>query len=273
MTAFPFPSIISAVLCSALVVAPVWSQTPLPVHENIGAEPDSLQIHILNKEKMQADIRPGAKQNLTVQVTDSTGAAVPNVAVTCRLPDNGPTGVFGDGTHAAVAYSDAQGRATLQSIQWGEVSGPVAIRLTATKGTAHNGILVQTNLTAAGPGQSAVQVTAPAPIVSQPAPSQPAVSVTKPAPQPGQLATQSAAITPGPNKLTPEPTDQAVTVSRTSAADAPHSSHAKWYILAGVAVAAGAGAAFAMKGKGTGSTSSNNTSLSIGNPSISVGHP
>ncbi len=299
MKAFPFSSLISVVLSPMLVMTPLWAQAQLPSSVMTGAEPDTLQIRVLNTDNLQSMAHTGAKQNLSVQVADSSGAAVSNAAVTCRLPDSGPTGIFGDGTHAAVAYTDNQGRATIDKIEWGAAAGPVAIRLTATKGTAHTGILVETNLVTAGIGTPALSDPAAAPVLpqleqtvvavpyvakaeaqpatTQPVVAQPTVSVMRPAAkptrQPGEIAKQAGAGDPGPDRLTPVAADPTVSVTHTAAADAPHSSHAKWYVLLGVAVAAGAGAAFAMKGKSSTSSSTNSSSLSIGNPSISVGHP
>jgi hypothetical protein len=309
MKLFPYPSIFSIILIPALVMAPLWAQTPITDVAKTGAAPDVLQIRVLDVESLQTGVHSGAKQSFGIEVTDAGGATVANAAVTCRLPDSGPTGTFGDGSHAAVAYTDGQGRASIDGIQWSEGAGAVTIRLTATKGTAHTGILLETNLTAAPvktatvtPVAKVQQVIAPVnqaqpastqpvaaqPVIAQASPAQPiiaqpTVSVTKPSPgkQPGQVAQAAKADPssipdPGPNRLTPAttptPADPPVSVTRTSAADAPHSSRAKWYVLALVAVGAGAGAAFAMKGKST-STSSNSASLSIGNPSISVGHP
>lgn len=265
MKAFSSSSILSIVLSSALVVTPIWAQAPAP---------DSLQIRLLNADSLQQDAYSGARQLLSVEVTDSSGAAVASAAVTCRLPDSGATGTFGDGTHAAVAYTDAQGHANIDEVHWGAAEGPVALRITATKGTVHTGILVETTLRASVAPLS-VTPAAPQPIAPAPVVSQPAVSVTKPearvAKQPGQIASQPALADPGPNKLTPNAADPLVSVSKTPAADAPHTSQAKWYILAVVAVAAGAGAAFAMKGKGSSSSSASSSPVSITSSGLSVG--
>ncbi|HZS57216.1 MAG TPA: hypothetical protein VFA65_22630 [Bryobacteraceae bacterium] len=297
MKAFSFSSIISVVLSSALTVAPVWAQAPSTVRVNPTAEPYALQLRVVDNDGLQATLPIGSKQRVSVEVTDSSGAAVANAAVTCRLPDSGITGTFEDGTHAAVAYTDDHGRATINSIQWGSLPGSVAMRLTATKGTDHMGILVDITLTASAGVQQAVNIssqrtspanrsqtvvavpyTVGAQANTQPVVAEPTVSVTKPmaksSPQPGQTAKQTAAINPAPNPLTPGAADPTVSVTHTSAAAAPHSSHAKWLIVAVVVAAAGAGAAFAMKGKGSSSSTSNTTStLSIGNPTVSVGHP
>lgn len=65
--------------------------------------------------------------------------------------------------------------------------------------------------------------------------------------------------------------EPSVSVSSAPPGQAPHSSHAKWFIL--LAVVAGAGAGVAMVGKGKGSSSAAAPSLAIGSPSISVGQP
>jgi hypothetical protein len=269
-----------------VAMAPLWAQAPLPNSEKASPEPEALHIRVVNADSLQSPAHSGAKQSLSIEVTDSSGAAVSSAAVTCRLPDSGATGTFGDGSHAAVAYTDDQGRAVMDAIQWGSAAGPVAIRLTATKGTAHTGILVEA-VVAAAPLATAREASVPAPRETgvaavapaaqrQPAPDPPVigqtiVSVTRPVRQPGQIQQQAAAVGREPNKLTPEAADPSVSVTRTAAADAPHSSHAKWFVLVGVIAAAGAGAAFAMKGKSGTSSTPSNPSLSIGAPSISVG--
>lgn len=295
MKAFSFYSLLPVLLSAALVVTPLWAQGPTPGMLNVSAAPEALQIHVMNAESLQTGVQAGAKQSVTLEVTDSAGSAVSNAAVMCRLPEAGPTGTFPDGTHAAVTYTDAQGRATVDGVQWGDVIGSVAMRLTASKGAAHTGILLETTVRSAPaeapaplPRETTV-VTVPVPVPAvntapelPPAPvvAQPTISVSKPdaVAQPGQLAPAAqpvdatpAAKPPGPNKLTPAVADPTVSVTRTSAADAPHGSHAKWYVLAIVAVAAGAGAAFAMKGKSSSTSSTPTASISIGTPSVSVG--
>jgi hypothetical protein len=295
MTSLPFSSSITAFLCTVLVVSPIYGQAQSPNLNVPTPPPDALQIRVLNAEQVQAGFNAGAKQQLRVEVTDPAGTGVANAAVTCRLPDSGPTGTFSDGSHAAVAYTDSSGQATIDAVQWGEVPGKIAVRLTATKGAVHTGILldttlqangvraepaVNTDLVAAPIATTAVFVPAkreeagPAIVSSQPI-AIPSVSVTKPGsagvPQPGVPA-KAAANNPSPDKLKPNAADPAITVTRTSAADAPHSSHAKWYVLALVAVAAGAGAGFAMKGKSSTATNTPTASISIGTPSVSVGH-
>ena len=293
MKALPFSSSLSVLLCSLLVITPVYGQAPTPGSVNISAAPDALQLRVVDLETVQSKSQAGGTQTFSVEVTDSSGTAVPSAAVTCRLPDSGPTGTFADGTHAAVAYTDASGRATFEPVHWGDVPGDVGMRLTATKGTVHTGILVQANLAAAphvsGSSENAVPVprettivTVPTAKVTEPAASaqptviEPVVSVTKPnvksTQEPGQVAPKAAPADPGPDKLTPSAVEPSVSVSRTSAADAPHSSHAKWYVLALVGVAAAAGAGMAMRGHSGSSSTTPSASIAIGTPTVSVGH-
>lgn len=303
MKAFPFSSLISFVLCPLLAVMPVWAQTGGTTDATSTAGlPGTLQIRVVDIESLRIANPAEKRQSFTVEVTDAS-APVENAAVVCRLPDSGATGTFADGTHAAVAYTDDKGRAVIEGIQWSTVGGSVAMRLTATKGTAHAGTLVEISLAAttqaqqqdvvlpvpasadttsfAVPGIATTQAVAAAQTEAvqatpaQPLSSQPAVSVSKPGQQRAQLAKSSPSVAPPSNGLTStgaDPADPTVSVSRTSAADAPHSSHLKWIILAAVVVAAGAGAAFAMKGRSS-SSSSNSSAVSIGSPTVSVGQP
>jgi len=262
MQAFLSTPVISILLSATLATTPVWAQGPFSGGPS--ADPDALQIRLLNPDSLQATLHSAAKEGLSVAVSDPSGTAVPNAAVICRLPDSGATGMFPNGTHSVLTYTDAEGHATLNTIEWGDVPGDVPIRLTAAKGAAHTGILLETTLVAS----TVVQVAPAVPAQLQPG------QLAKPADSPDGSA--RVTITPASDKplaSTPSPTaDSTVSVTRTPKADAPHSSHSKWYVLLGVAAAAGAGAAFSMKGKAA-ATTPTTSPLSIGAPTISIGHP
>jgi hypothetical protein len=216
-----------------------------------------------------------AVQEFLIEVTGSNGAAVPDAAVTFRLPDAEPTGRFADGTHAAVAYTDQTGRARIDGIRWNAAPGTVAIRVTATKGTAHAGILIQQTLAPIGmaalPDPVSQTPTSVAPPTTTPLPLAPPIDtqlLAKAIP-PGQLATAAPPIDARPRLQNPEP---AVSVTSASPGESKHSSKTKWIILAAVA-AAGAGAGVAMMGKKSSASNPTAPGISIGPPSVSVGHP
>lgn len=271
----------SIFLSSLLVFQPLWAQSP-------AASPGSdLQVHLVGAQG-GASVPAGFHESkgFEIQVTDGAGAGVSDAAVVLRLPDEGPSGSFSDGSHAAIAYTDASGRAQMPEIQWAGTAGTVTIKVTATKATAHAGMLFEEKLTAAADAKlapPAVIPTAEKPATpSLPGPAtvaQPAVSVRQPgtpaAVVPAATASdERASREPLPAKSSAAPVEPAVSVTNGS----PHhgaqsSSHKKWIILA-VVVAAGAGAGIAMAGKGkSSSTSSSSSSLSIGTPTVSVGHP
>ena len=205
--------------------------------------------------------------SLSVQIMDAAGAPVADAAVVFRLPDDAPAGSFSDGTHAAVAYTDAAGRATISGIKWTADPGACTIRITATRGAIH-GMATIDHTTAASllariaaePVSEPIQTpSTPQPIAEQPVTTQP--------------GTPAARTLPAPDKSSSLPR---VTITAPPPDEKFHSGGGKkWVILAVIAAGAGAGAAFGMKGKSSSSSSSTSTSggITIGNPTVSVGHP
>ncbi len=254
----------SLFLIPLLVTLPISAQLP-EVSGNSGASaaPEALQIRVLDANPSPLAVNSETATALAVAITDADGAPVPDAAVVLRLPDSGPTGAFSDGSHAAVAYTDHSGRAQIANLKWGDTPGVVAMRITAVKGTAHAGILVERILTAASVNCGHAGESACATAQDQ-----------KPAPVPvAQLATAAPAtvhpITPAAPPLKPEPS---VSVTNTAPVTSKSHSHKKWLVIAAIAAGAGAGLAFAGKGKSS-TSASPAPSLSIGSPTVSVGHP
>ncbi len=136
---------VSFLLVPLLVTAPLSAQNTAVSTAQPG-EPENLQIRILTPGADAAILNCRTSNEITVQVTDPDGAPVANAAVALRLPDSGATGTFSGGSHSAVAYTDASGRAHIATVHWGEAPGMIAMRVTAVKGTVHAGILVEKTL-------------------------------------------------------------------------------------------------------------------------------
>jgi hypothetical protein len=194
---------------------------------------------------------------IDVTVTEESGAAASDAAVVFRLPDEEPTGSFPDSTHATVAYTDITGHASATGMQWDAEPGTVAIQIVATRG-ALQGTTTLEHVIGAAP--------------SRPVPP-PRIASAAPIQQPG---------TPQPKPETPIQTERAPVIPRVSITAPPknerlHSGGGgkKWILLAVVAAGAGAGVAMMGKGKSGSSSSSSGTStgLTIGPPTVSVGHP
>ena len=82
-----------------------------------------------------------ATRGLTVLVTDEGGKPVANAAVSFRLPEDGPGGVFSSGLRTEVITTGADGKATVWGMQWNKNAGPVEIRITAVKDQARAGLI------------------------------------------------------------------------------------------------------------------------------------
>jgi hypothetical protein len=280
----------SLFLILALLVSPLLrAQTVQPVQlrlrtlpgDNPANETDSLQ-----------------SKKLTVEVTNEAGAPVPGVAVTFRLPENGPTGLFPDGSRSAVVYTTDQGQAAAPNIRWGSNPGVASIRITAVKGTAHAGILSEQELIARGTSANARSVAdvTPPPVRSivtsssqSPAPA--SKTAANPPPAPSVPVTNQVTILTRPVQgtetphatpsISPIPTEAEAKVESpppVSISGAPpgHSSSGKtkWILLGLAAAGAAAGVAFAMGGsKSSSSATAAASGITIGAPSISIGHP
>ncbi len=272
---FVSPSV-SFLLATVMVVSPLPAQSPADggTPAASGAE---LQIRIVDSDGLSAPVGSQTRKGITIEVTDDTGTPVAGAAVTFRLPDNGPTGKFEDGSAALVAYTDAAGRAHAGNVSWSSAPGVADIRITAAKGTSHAGILFEETLTP--PGQIA-QSTHPQPETSQQQQLRQVAQLKPTVPSTAPVAAvlphdSSAAKTPLSPASAGAPLNQKPpSVSVTGANHGASASHskAKWFVIAAIAIGAGAGVALAAKGKSSSSTPQT-AQLSIGTPSISVGHP
>ena len=255
---------LSLLLATLLAAGPgLQAQTSDSTKDNSIQE---LHLRTTQGEGAQAAADSIANQGLVVEVTDQNSAPVAGVAVLFRLPDAGATGVFEDGQRLFIAYSDTNGLAAVRNIHWGSTTGPVTFRVTATKGIAHAGILVNQTLT----GAAAATRTA-SPTVSTPATS-PAVTEPVPATRPSVSITRTPDHTPVPATASARPSVQ---ISTVSGAHSGGSSKKTW-ILVGLIAAGAAGGALAFAGKGSASSTPATTpaaAVVVGTPTISIGHP
>jgi hypothetical protein len=237
-------SVVSLALIPLIAVLPVSAQLP-PAPAGVEA---ALQLRVLENSSNQ----------FLVEVSDSAAAPVAGAAVAFRLPENDLVGTFADGSHAAVVYTDSNGRAQIAGIHWNRTSGTATVRITAAKSGAHAGLIVE---------QAISTSVVPVPVAKAvPQPGVPKTAHDDVVTAPSVAAARSGASTPAAPVAPPR-----VSVTNASPGEAPHSSK-KWLVIALLAGAAGAGAAFAMKGKGA-SPAATAPSLSIGNASISIGRP
>ncbi|SRR5579871_4106935 len=207
-----------------------------------------LQINVLEGAGAAHQAGAHVSKPLTVQVTDENGLPVAGATVSFQLPAEGPGGTFANGLRTDLAITDSAGRATIHALLLNHTEGQFRIRITAVKEQARAGaVTFQYN----GEAKAAAVATPPPAPVKPGWPSSPA-SAPRPAPAAAAKVQQRS---PG---LTP------------TTAKMSHPSHKKWYILA--ALAAGGAAGYFGATRGSSKTVPSST-VSIGTPTITVGHP
>jgi hypothetical protein len=265
----------ASILFATGMALPLPAQSPADDSASAVPAPE-LQLRVIDSDGTSAPAGSHTKKGITIAVTDANGAPVEGAAVTFRLPDSGPSGNFADGSSVNVTYTDLSGRAHAADVSWNSSTGVADIRITAAKGTSHTGILFEETLTSSQTPQSQ----SPNAELRQPEhPKQtaelklPAASESTAAssPVPGEPPVKKHPLTPA---SAGAPLDQRPSVSVTGATQGASVSHskAKWFVIAAIAIGAGAGVALATKGKSS-SSAPQTTQITIGSPSISVGHP
>ena len=176
-----------------------------------------VQLKVIEGEGTVYRTGTRATRGLTVLVTDETGKPVANAAVSFRLPEDGPGGVFNSGLRTEVITTGADGKATVWGMQWNKNPGPVEIRITAVKDQARAGLISTQYLS------------------------------DSVAPKAGGEGTFSAS----------------------------HKSRMKWILIA-AGVGGGAAAGFLLArshGATSADSTTSSTGITIGGPSITIGHP
>jgi len=181
--------------------------------------------------------------------------------VSFQLPAEGPGGVFPNGLRTDLALTDASGRATLHALQLNKTPGQFHIRITAVKEQARAGAISVQYIGGTGEAAPAVAATARAPEAAPATAPTPAVALAQRSP--GITPTEKTAAAQRSPGLTPTP-----------ASMRPHSNK-KWIVLAVLAGAGGAVFAGISRSKSSSSSSGTISSsvVSIGTPTITVGHP
>lgn len=88
-----------------------------------------------------------ATRGITVEITDEAGKPVPDVSVSFRLPDEGPSGTFNTGARTEVVTTRQDGRATVWGMKWNKTPGTLEVRITAVKSGIRAGIVSIQHLT------------------------------------------------------------------------------------------------------------------------------
>jgi hypothetical protein len=105
-----------------------------------------LNIRIVDGEGQKYAMGSRATRSVSVQITDDSGKPVEGATVTFLLPEQGPGGVFANGTKTEVTSSRADGTAQVWGMQWNHTPGSFEIRITAAKEDVHAGTVCPLSL-------------------------------------------------------------------------------------------------------------------------------
>ena len=214
-----------------------------------------LQIKVLEGEGAVHPAGARIVRPLTVEVTDENGHPVAGAAVSFQLPPEGPGGLFSNGLRTDLVLTDASGRASIHSVHLNRTSGQFRIRITAVKEQARAGVVSTQFIGENRDGEPA--------------------SVIKPAPaatpqNPDRAKAASSDITP---TAPPQSTAKSGEITPTTGSMAS-GGHRKWIVVvAVVAAAAGAALAGVTRARSGSKSTVPSSVVSIGTPTITIGHP
>lgn len=156
-----------SLVCLLTIHGQAWAQQwklilPLqakaqPVTPGQVGPPRKLNIVIVEGEGAINNIRQRIAREPIVQVEDENRRPIAGAAVTFFLPNQGPSGVFADGSRTLTVTTDSQGQAVARGIQPNNVQGQFEIRVSAShEEQTASATITQTNmLTAAAAGAGA----------------------------------------------------------------------------------------------------------------------
>jgi len=129
-----------------------------------GGNPAILQIRVIEGEGVAYSVGGRATRGVTVQVTDETGRPVQGASVSFRLPDDGPSGTFSNGSRTEVATTRPDGKASTWGMQWNKIEGSFEIRITAAKGAARAGTVCPVYLSKAAMAKATMETRSQPPV-------------------------------------------------------------------------------------------------------------
>jgi hypothetical protein len=129
--------------CLFLIFLLALNFTGLPAW---GQNPGSLQILIVEGEGAINNVKQRVNREPIVQVEDENHKPVAGAAIIFFLPNDGPGGVFANGSTTLTTTTNAQGQAVARGIRFNNQAGSMQIRVAASfAGLTASAIITQTN--------------------------------------------------------------------------------------------------------------------------------
>lgn len=141
--------------CVVFPAITFWCVTAVGQAPRAGA-PQQINVVVVAGEGAINKLRDRLNAEPVVQVEDQDHRPIAGAAVVFFLPNQGPGGVFANGTRSLTVTTDAQGRAVAAGIRRNNISGQMQIRVSASNGgQTASAVITQTNIAgSSGPGLS-----------------------------------------------------------------------------------------------------------------------
>ncbi|MGA2721387.1 MAG: hypothetical protein ABSG79_03135 [Bryobacteraceae bacterium] len=114
-----------------LILSLAMATFPAPLSAQQDSQPP-FRIGVLEGDGAINQISQLVNRAVSVQVTDENHNALSGVSVTFFLPNDGPSGLFPNGSRVLTVFTDDKGVATSRSVRFNNVVGLMPIRVVAT---------------------------------------------------------------------------------------------------------------------------------------------
>ena len=130
-------------MLSGMLSAPAFAQQ----------RPDDppFRVTVIEGEGSINNVRQAVNRGATVLVEDENKNPLSGVAVSFFLPNEGPSGVFPNGSKVLTTFTDNKGMASSRTVRFNNLVGLMRIQVTATLfSQTASAVITQTNVSSAG---------------------------------------------------------------------------------------------------------------------------
>ena len=133
-----------------LVIALIANLCPAPAVAQQTQDAPPFRVNVIEGEGSINNVRQAVNRGATVLVEDENKNPLSGVAVSFFLPNEGPSGVFPNGSHVLTVFTDDKGVASSRPVHFNNLVGLMRIRVVASLfSQTASAIITQTNVSSA----------------------------------------------------------------------------------------------------------------------------
>lgn len=133
-----------------LVLLLLANLCPAPVVAQQSQDTPPFRVNVVEGEGSINNIRQTVNRGATVLVEDENKNPLSGVAVSFFLPNEGPSGMFPNGSHVLTVFTDDKGMASSRPVHFNNLVGLMRIRVVASLfSQTASAVITQTNVSSA----------------------------------------------------------------------------------------------------------------------------